>query len=121
MESGALDAFITPIIMKKGRPANKLTVLSYENTCSILEDIIFNETKTLGLRKYKTDRIIQNRKTEIINIPDLGEVRIKYNLNKNGEILSAKPEYEDCKKLAVETNQPLINIMTKISKVIQKT
>lgn len=121
MKNGALDAYITPIIMKKGRPAFKLSVLSNENLCNTLENIIFNETKTLGLRKYKADRTVQNRIEETIELNELGKIRVKYNINDFGKIISFKPEFDDCKMIAMAKGLSLKDVIQQFEQAIQKT
>ncbi len=95
MESGALDCFIQPIIMKKGRPAYMLTVLCNTADSEKFARLIFKHTTTIGIRKYTPGRYTLDRQ-----ISDAGGVHIKrsegYGQSKS------KPEFEDIKKLAVE-------------------
>ena len=105
MENSALDANLTNIIMKKGRPAVKLTVLAEIMDTDKLCKIIFNETTTLGLRIYpasrkKLDREIKTIKTKY------GNVKVK--ISKSGkEIMNTAPEYEDCARIARIKKIPL--------------
>lgn len=105
LEKGALDAYLANIIMKKGRPGNLLSVLCYPNHTSELEEIIFTETSTLGIRKSKIQRSCLERK-EIVIDTELGPVKVKAAL-KEGEFLKAAPEYEDCRAIAQAKNLPL--------------
>ncbi len=105
--AGAVDAYLTPIIMKKGRPAITLSVLvpveQKEQICSIL----FRETNTLGVRMY----IVERRKlvrTEKTTVTSLGEVRVKAILINGKEQL--RPEFEECKRLAQQHQLPLIEV-----------
>ena len=105
MENGALDAYLTNIIMKKGRPAIKLTVLCEVENTDKLCNIIFDETTTLGVRifpaaKKKLDREIRTIKTKY------GNVRVKIS-KLNDEIKNIMPEYEDCVKIAKNKKIPL--------------
>jgi hypothetical protein len=91
---GALDAMLTPVIMKKGRPGTLLTVLCNPADSAALERLILTETSTLGVR------IRQERRTclERGHIPvatEYGEIRIKVG-TLGGETMNAAPEYEDC-------------------------
>ncbi len=105
LASGALDVYHTPIQMKKNRPAVVLTVLAKPSDLDKLTEIIFSETSTFGIRNYQTQRQILKR--ELIPVKtQYGEIRIKTG-SLNGKILSATPEYEDCKKLATQHNVPL--------------
>ena len=64
LEAGALDAYYTPIYMKKNRPGVKLTVLCWEEDASQLAKIILKETSTIGLRYYKAERAVLSRRME---------------------------------------------------------
>jgi uncharacterized protein (TIGR00299 family) protein len=111
-KKGALDVFLTQVIMKKGRPGIKLTVLCKETEREEIIKIILTETTTIGLRFYNVQRSVLQREIKIIDT-EFGKVRVKFSrLGK--EILKATPEYEDCKKLARKLNMPLIEIMRKI-------
>ena len=91
-EAGALDVFYTPCFMKKNRPAYMLTVLCKNEDREKMEDIIFNQTTTIGIRRAKTERSVLTRETLLIDTP-YGEVRIKL-VNHNNRKRFA-PEYED--------------------------
>lgn len=105
LDSGALDAFITPIIMKKGRPAYKLSALAPTGKVELLAEIILQESSTFGLRMYQTRRFVLDR--EIVEIKTTyGQIKIKIGRWK-GHIVQATPEFEDCRKLAGELGIPL--------------
>lgn len=104
-EAGAADVFLTPIIMKKGRPATKLSVLCDEILEESIKVIILRETTTLGLRKYKVQKTMLEREMSVIET-SYGEVRVKASYL-NGEKIKVKPEYEDCKRIARENKIPL--------------
>jgi len=105
-QEGALDVFLTPIIMKKSRPAVKLTCLCAPNKKQHLSQIILKETTTLGVRELLAGRIKLSRKIEEINTP-LGNLKVK--IAKIGdETIKAAPEYEDMKILAKNNNIPLL-------------
>lgn len=105
-QEGALDVFLTPIIMKKSRPAVKLTCLCTPDKKQHLGQIILKETTTLGVRELMAGRIKLSRKIEEIKTP-LGNLKVK--IAKIGdEIIKASPEYEDMKLLAKNNNIPLI-------------
>ena len=101
IENGAKDAFVTPVIMKKGRSGMLLTVL-----CSAIDkerfvSLIFKHTSTIGIRVKETERIILNRHEETVHTK-LGDVRVKY--SEGYGVKRAKPEFEDLRKLAEENN-----------------
>ena len=105
---GALDVFLTPIIMKKSRPAVKLTVLVNPPNLQEMCDCILAETTTMGVRIYESDRRKLSR--EIVEVDtEYGKVSVK--LGKvGGEVVKILPEYEDCKSLSKEKNIPIIKI-----------
>ncbi|APC83098.1 nickel pincer cofactor biosynthesis protein LarC [Clostridium botulinum] len=105
LHEGASDAYITPIIMKKTRPAAKLTVLCENKLENIMREIIFKETTTLGIRKYSVEKSMLKRKIEKVKTI-YGEISVKKSYLK-GQVLNSKPEYEDCKKIALENNIPI--------------
>lgn len=109
MAAGALDAWITPIIMKKGRPAQMLSVLMKPEDLPVLEKIILTETTTLGIRYYDVARHCSDRSFIEVALPQ-GMVKVKY--AQDGErILNIAPEFEDCRKLAEASGVPLKKIM----------
>ena len=115
MENGALDAYLTNIIMKKGRPAIKLTILSEIKDTDKLCNVIFDETTTLGVRiltaaKKKLERKIKTIKTKY------SDVRVKISKS-NGEIKNIMPEYEDCAKIAKNKRIPLKKVYEEVKKL----
>jgi uncharacterized protein (TIGR00299 family) protein len=115
---GANDVFITPIIMKKSRPAVTLSVL-----CSIeieheIEKILFEETSTLGVRKYKVVKTMLSRKVTSIDTP-FGRVRIKSAFY-GGRPLKSKPEYEDCLKIAKDNQMPISEVYNMVNELLLK-
>lgn len=104
LKNGALDVFFTPILMKKNRPSYKLTVICKNEDLSKMQDIIFKETTTIGIRYRQENRIELPRK--IIDLETKYGV-IKAKKVKHGEEEYIYPEYENIKKLAEEKNIPL--------------
>jgi pyridinium-3,5-bisthiocarboxylic acid mononucleotide nickel chelatase len=119
LDNKALDVFVTPIIMKKNRPANILSVLCNEEMAGQLEEILFAETSTLGIRKYKVEREELQRKFKNITTR-YGIITVKYAF-RNGKLLKFTPEYEDCRLIAEKTNIPLIQIINEIRAEIENT
>lgn len=117
-ENGALDVFKTPIIMKKGRGAIKLSVLVEEINEKKIQEVIFKETTSIGIRKYEVEKIMLSREFSKANTR-YGEVAIKYAYYK-GEMIKYKPEYEDCKKLANENRIPIAEIYREVYKVLEE-
>lgn len=108
MHAGALDAYFTPIYMKKQRPAIKLTVLAPVNQITKFENLIFKYTTTKGVRHSILKRAIMTRNFKEIEV--LGDkVRIKIASYK--DLSKLTPEYDDCKKIAIKNNLSLEEVM----------
>ena len=105
LAAGALDVFTIPIYMKKNRPAMLLTVLTSEAGVPAMEEILFRETMTLGIRKYRTSRSILPRRAETVATP-WGPVRGKVAWFKQDQPVFS-PEFEDCARVAREHGLPL--------------
>lgn len=96
--AGALDAWVTPITMKKSRPAFLLSVLVHAADEAAILDVIFRETTTLGVRRRETTRWVAER--EVIVVDVAGEhVRVKVR-RLRGEVVGASPEFDDCVRVA---------------------
>lgn len=104
-KAGALDVFLENIIMKKGRPAIKLTVIADEHGYESLAALIFNETTTIGLRFQRAGRRVLDREIRKFRTK-FGEVRIKI-ARLEGAVVNISPEYADLKALSKKTGQPL--------------
>jgi uncharacterized protein (TIGR00299 family) protein len=105
MEAGALDAFVTPIQMKKNRPGVMVSVLCDEPRIPALEDLLFRETATLGIRRYPVSRHKLKRQALEIETP-FGRVRGKLGwLGERPPTFS--PEYDDCARIAASQGVPL--------------
>ena len=109
LAAGALDVFTTPVQMKKNRPGTLLTVLCQPADASALMELIFSETTTFGVRSYRAQRRTLPRESVKVST-SYGEVRVKLS-RVNGRILHVAPEYDDCRKLAVEKNVPLQQVI----------
>ncbi|SMD06326.1 nickel pincer cofactor biosynthesis protein LarC [Sporomusa malonica] len=103
--AGALDVWLTPIIMKKGRPATKLSALFTEDCQAKIAEIILEETTSIGMRFYPVTRAMANREFMIVGLP-WGDVKVKIS-SYQGKICNVAPEYEDCRKIAEELGLPL--------------
>jgi pyridinium-3,5-bisthiocarboxylic acid mononucleotide nickel chelatase len=109
LAAGALDVYTTPVQMKKNRPGTLLTVLCRPQDTNSLMALIFAETTTFGARTYRAQRRVLPR--ELVSVTTtFGEVHLKVS-RVNGRILHVAPEYDDCRKLAVEKNIPLQRVI----------
>jgi uncharacterized protein (TIGR00299 family) protein len=109
LAAGALDVYTTPVQMKKNRPGTLLTVLCKPQDTNALTSLIFAETTTFGVRTTNAQRRILPREHVSVSTT-FGDVRIKLS-RVNGRILHVSPEFEDCRKLAVEKNVPLQQVI----------
>lgn len=104
-EAGALDVYLTPIQMKKSRPATLLSVICEPVQIDALSQIIFEETTSIGLRIDERKRICLNREIETAKTK-YGPIRLKI-ARMGGEVLNVQPEYEDCRAAAAKFNVPI--------------
>lgn len=103
--AGANDVWLTPILMKKNRPATLLSVLCVPMLVSVLTELLLTETTTLGVRRYAVSRMALFR--EAVRVATrYGQVGVKI-AHYQGRPIRGKPEYEDCKRLALERSVPI--------------
>ena len=112
---GALDVFLTPIQMKKNRPAHMLSIIVYEQDLKEILEVLFSESTTLGvrIREIKRLRLAQQN---FITETKYGKIRVKVGIFK-GEIKNIAPEYEDCKKMAKQHQVPLKEVYEEAKKI----
>ena len=108
-EAGALDVYITPVVMKKSRPAQMLSVVADARSLNALKELIFRETTTIGVRVKKMSRFVLTRDIKEVHLP-YGTVRVKISGSSSG-VCNIVPEYEDCKALAMKTGIPLRDVI----------
>jgi hypothetical protein len=96
--AGALDVFSTPIQMKKNRPGVLLSVLAPDSAVPVLEAILFRETETFGIRRYKVQRRKLQREAVTVQTP-WGPIKGKRGWREGGPSVFT-PEYEDCARVA---------------------
>lgn len=103
-QNGALDVFFTPIFMKKNRPAYRLTVSCKKENMKKLQNIIFRETTTIGIRyRYENRTELERESIEL----DTKFGKIKAKKVKNQDETYIYPEYESIKELAIKNDIPL--------------
>jgi len=98
MEAGALDAWVTPVTMKKGRPALKLSALAEPAQADDIARVILTETTTFGVRMVAAERRCLRRAQVEVTTP-YGPVRVKVG-SLGDQVVTASPEYEDCREAA---------------------
>ncbi len=117
MLEGALDIFLTPVVMKKNRLATKLTLLCTERLLDPLIQRIFRETSTIGVRYFPVGRRILTRSFAQVEVN--GEtIRIKV-AEMAGETVNIQPEFDDCARVATNSGQPIKDILSQALQAFQ--
>jgi uncharacterized protein (TIGR00299 family) protein len=105
LQRGALDAWLEPIVMKRGRGAHKVCALASSGDRERLARLLMRETGTLGVRHLRVGRTVAERRHLTVELP-YGRCRVKVG-SLDGEIFVVAPEYSDAVRLAEETGLPL--------------
>jgi uncharacterized protein (TIGR00299 family) protein len=105
LAAGAVDAWSSPIVMKKGRPALEVTALAPPTAVAEVQRAFFRNSTTLGVRAQPLSRAVLARAFESVATP-YGAVRVKLGAL-DGEVLGAQPEFEDCRRLAGKAGVPV--------------
>lgn len=100
LEAGALDAWVTPAVMKKGRPAHVLHCLCHPGLADAVQELLWAETGTLGIRRSDITRTVLPRHTEVVDVRGAA-VRVKHGP------FRAKPEHDDVAAAAATLGLPL--------------
>lgn len=109
LDAGAADAWLVPIVMKKGRPAHTLCVLAPEAEREALRDAVFALTGTLGLRETTVYRSALDRDWQPVMLPG-GRVRVKVGLD-GGRVVVVTPEFDDAAALARRRGVPVRQVL----------
>ena len=115
---GALDVYFTSIMMKKNRPATKISVLAEKKNKERLSRILLTETSSFGIRFYSVERLALDRKIKKLKTP-YGSVNIKIGWL-DGKIVQAAPEFDDCSKISRIKKRPVKIIYDEIHALAQK-
>jgi pyridinium-3,5-bisthiocarboxylic acid mononucleotide nickel chelatase len=117
--AGAYDVFTQPILMKKQRPGVLLSVICHPKKVETIENILFRETGTFGIRQSRLQRSILQREMRKVSTP-WGEVRVKVGSRSQAAVIST-PEYEDCASIAREHGIPLREVYEVVRQAIRST
>jgi uncharacterized protein (TIGR00299 family) protein len=117
--AGAKEVFFTPVIMKKNRPAVKVSVLASPDLSDTIKSILYTNTTTLGIRSYSVKKDALERKFIPVDT-DWGTVTIKASYYR-GKLLHIKPEYEECRRIASEFGLPLQDVYDAINTIIERS
>lgn len=120
LSAGAWDVYRVPVQMKKGRTGMQVTVLCSPDLLEPLRELLFRETTTIGLHWRIENKLALKREFAEVETA-WGPVRIKVARWASGEVANATPEYEDCRKLAVERGVPLKQVQGEAMRVYAET
>jgi hypothetical protein len=120
LEAGAWDVFRVSVQMKKGRAGVQITVLCRPDLVPALQELLFRETTTIGLRWRLENKVALAREFAEVE-SNWGKVRIKIARLPNGNVANASPEYEDCRRIAAEHSVPLKQVMEEAMKAYAAT
>jgi len=116
LEAGAWDVYRAPVQMKKGRSGVQMTVLCRPDLAPTLQELLFRETTTIGLRWRLENKIALVREFAEVETR-WGKVRIKIARLPNGSLANVLPEYEDCRQIATKHSLPLKQVMGEAMRV----
>lgn len=109
LDLGADDAWLTPILMKKGRPAHQLSVLADPSAREVLTRAIFTETTTLGIREKQVSRTALERRFVTVEVDGI-EIAVKQGLL-DGEVINSQPEFDDVAAAADQLGRPIKDVL----------
>ena len=109
LEAGAADAWLTPILMKKGRPAHTVSVLGDADGAPAVRDRVFALTSTIGVRQSAVERWSLDRGWVDVDV-DGAAVPVKV-AHRDGAVVHATPEFEDVARLAAERSRPVREVL----------
>jgi uncharacterized protein (TIGR00299 family) protein len=111
MEAGAADAWLTPILMKKGRPAHTLSVLVSRPNAEVVRAVILAETSAIGLRESEIRKHAADREFATVDV-DGQKIHVKI-ARYGGQVVNVQPEYDDVAAAATVLKRPVKNILAK--------
>jgi uncharacterized protein (TIGR00299 family) protein len=109
LAAGALDAWLTPILMKKGRPAHTFRALVTPVAAAEVRNTIFRETSTIGIRTLAVERHALPRETATVQVGGL-DVAVKI-ARLDGQVVNAQPEYDDVVRVAAALDRPVVEVL----------
>ena len=109
LDAGAVDAWLTPILMKKGRPAHTLSALVPADLADAVRTAIFTETSTIGLRETEVAKHALAREVVKVEVDGVGiEVKLA---RLDGRVVNAQPEYDDVVRAAATLGRPVNDVL----------
>lgn len=118
MGAGALDVSVTPTIMKKGRPGHLVAVIAAPDLVARLADHLLRHSTTLGVRVTTAQRVTAQRRMIEVKT-SVGSARVKVK-ELGGKPVDVTPEYEDCRRLSIESGVDLRDVMRLVAEAARK-
>ncbi|MFN2524421.1 MAG: nickel pincer cofactor biosynthesis protein LarC [Mycobacteriales bacterium] len=109
LDVGASDAWLTPVLMKKGRPAHTLSVLCTDAVAGACRRVVFTETSTIGLREQRVAKLALQRSETAVDVEG-HRIRVKVAVHE-GVVVNANPEYEDVAAAASALGRPVRDVL----------
>jgi uncharacterized protein (TIGR00299 family) protein len=113
LDAGASDAWLTPILMKKGRPAHTLSVLVSSDRAAAVRSTIFRQTSTIGLRELVLGKTALDR--EMVSVEVGGQTIAVKLARHDGTLVNAQPEYDDVVRAAAALGRPVSDVLADAS------
>jgi len=107
LAAGAADAWLTPIVMKKGRPAHTLAALTDSDHYDAVCAAVFAQTSAIGLRSYPVGKLALARRVETVTLPGGATVRVKLAVDPAGSVVNVQPEHDDVEAAALAARLPM--------------
>jgi uncharacterized protein (DUF111 family) len=113
LDAGASDAWLTPILMKKGRPAHTLHVLVGPDPVlqQEIRTIVFTETSAIGLREIAVTKVALARTEQVVHVEGR-RIRVKLAMDEAGRVLNVQPEFADVASAAQALGRPAKNVLS---------
>jgi uncharacterized protein (DUF111 family) len=115
LKMGVKEVFLTPVFMKKNRPATLFTAICSLEQMSVVTEFLFRETTTIGLRWREERRALADREIRFFDTK-YGKIRFKL-ARWEGAVINVSPEYEECKRLALKKKIPLKEVFEEAKRV----
>jgi uncharacterized protein (DUF111 family) len=109
LAAGASDAWLTPVLMKKGRPAHTLSVLAPTGAVAAVQEVVFTTTSTIGLRVQPVGKVALDREQRAVEVLG-GRVGVKV-ARISGRVVNVSVEFDDCAALADRTGVPVKEVL----------
>jgi uncharacterized protein (DUF111 family) len=118
MDAGAADAWLTPILMKKGRPAHTLSVLVGTDLLSAVRRVVFEHTSTIGVREVRHAKTALDREIRLVTVAG-HPIQVKL-ARLDGELMNAQPEYDDVAAVAAATGRPVKDVLAEAAAIARE-